>query len=267
MEVIFTNKRKIFIGAHCGDKRNFPQNVMEGFKSALEFGVDMIETDIRMTADGELVLTHDVNLLHSCGVDKNLTEMTLDEVKTLNKAYSYGEKYDHPMRIPTVRELMELVQDYDVIVNWEIKVWPQSWQECMPVADKLIDLIEEYGLAEKSMISCFNNPIMDYIYKKCGKRYLYSVMGIAGCVRDFTPGLAREEYADYACMYANENGGSPIGYKKYFDHAIAHGIVPYVCLPTDTEEDVAELLSYGCRGFLSNNIYEIERILKKLGVR
>jgi hypothetical protein len=38
-------------------------------------------------------------------------------------------------------------------------------------------------------------------------------------------------------------------------------------MPKDTEEDVAELLSYGCRGFLSNDIYEIDRILRKLGAR
>ena len=258
---------KIFIGGHCGDIKKFPQNVMDGFKSALDFGVDMIETDIRLTGDGELILIHDVNVERTCGVNKNIAEMTLAEIKTLNKAHYCGEKFDHPIRIPTVRELMELVQGYDVIVNWEIKVWPQKWQECMPVADKLVALIEEYGLAEKSMISCFNNPIMDHLYTKYGKRYKFSVMGIAGCVRDFTPGIAREEYADYACLYANETGGSPIGHKDYFDHCIAHGIVPYVCMPKDTEEDVAELLSYGCRGFLSNDIYEIDRILRKLGAR
>ena len=39
----------------------------------------------------------------------------------------------------------------------------------------------------------------------------------------------------------------------------------YVIVYSDA--DVEELLSYGCRGFLSNDIYEIERILKKLGAR
>ena len=258
---------KIFIGAHCGDKKRYPQNVMEGFRSAIEFGVDMIETDIRMTGDGELVLIHDVNTLRTCGVDRNITKMTLSEVKALNKAHSYGERYDHPRQIPTVRELMELAKDSDVTVNWEIKVWPQRWEECVSVADKLTELIDEYGLAEKSIISCFNNPIMDRIYRRHGKRYKYSVMGISRCVRDFTPGIPREEYADYACLGADERGGSPIGHRDYFEHCIAHGIIPYVCLPRESEEDVEELLSYGCRGFLSNDIYEIDRILKKLGVR
>lgn len=257
---------RVMIAAHCGDKKRFPQNVIEGFKSAIDFGVDMIETDIRMTSDGELVLVHDVNMLRPCGVDRNITEMTLAEVKTLNKAYRY-ERFDYPIRIPTVRELMELVRERDVLINWEIKVWPQHYSECFVVADKLIELIEEYGIAEKSIISCFNNPIMDYIYKKCGKRYKLAVMGIAGCVRDFTPGLPREEYATFAGICENENGGSPIGQKKFFDHAIAHGVIPTAYLPHYTEEDVKELYSYGCRWFYADDIYELDSILKNLGYR
>ena len=54
---------------------------------------------------------------------------------------------------------------------------------------------------------------------------------------------------------------------KIFIGAQPRGTIPYVCLPKESEDEVAELLSYGCRGFLSNDIYEIDRILKKLGAR
>ena len=44
---------KIFIGAHCGDKKRFPKNVMEGFISVMDFVVDIIEADTRMMRYGE----------------------------------------------------------------------------------------------------------------------------------------------------------------------------------------------------------------------
>ena len=258
---------RVILSGHCGDKKRFPQNVMEGFISAVKFGVDMIETDIRMCCDGELVLIHDTNAERTCGVDLDITRATLAEIKKLNKAHYLKDPEIH-MEIPTVRELMEYVKDKDVLVNWEIKIWPQPMGEwAFTVADKLIELIEEYGLGNRSMISCFNNPVLEYIYKKHGKKYPLHAMGVGGCRRtlDHTE-LPQEVYVDWACMYADHSCSSPLGHREHFDYAIANGIIPCVCIPDD-EESYREVLSYGCKMFTSTDIYEADRILRKLGVR
>ena len=261
------NGNRVILAAHCGDKKSFPQNVMPGFVSAVEFGVDMIETDIRMTADGELVLIHDVNVLNTCGEDVKVTELTLREVKRLNKAHYLGKGAPR-MEIPTVRELMEYLRDKSTLVNWEIKVWPQPMGEwAFTVADKLISLIEEYGMSDRSMISCFNNPVLEYIYKTYGKKYPLSAMGVGSCRRtlDHTD-LPQEEFVNWATMYGDHSCSSPSGHKEHFDYALAHGIIPAVCI-ADDEAVYSEMLSYGCKMFTSNNIYEADMILKKLGVR
>ena len=46
------NGSRIILAAHRGDKFNFPENTMPAFESAVNIGVDMIETDIRMSKDG-----------------------------------------------------------------------------------------------------------------------------------------------------------------------------------------------------------------------
>ena len=45
--------------SHRGHSDRFPDNSMEGFQEAIAAGADGIETDVRQTSDGALVLFHD----------------------------------------------------------------------------------------------------------------------------------------------------------------------------------------------------------------
>ena len=47
------------ICAHRGASRRHPENTLAAFAAAVEIGADMIETDVRRTAAGALVLAHD----------------------------------------------------------------------------------------------------------------------------------------------------------------------------------------------------------------
>jgi glycerophosphoryl diester phosphodiesterase len=47
------------ICAHRGASRRHPENSMAAFRTAIGLGADMIETDVRRTARGRLVLAHD----------------------------------------------------------------------------------------------------------------------------------------------------------------------------------------------------------------
>lgn len=44
--------------AHRGYKAKFPENTMGAFKGAVEVGADALETDIHLSKDGVVVLSH-----------------------------------------------------------------------------------------------------------------------------------------------------------------------------------------------------------------
>lgn len=44
--------------AHRGYKAQFPENTMGAFRGAVEVGADALETDIHLTKDGVVVLSH-----------------------------------------------------------------------------------------------------------------------------------------------------------------------------------------------------------------
>ena len=72
--------KNIYIEGHRGYCAKYPENTLASFKAAMDLGVDQIEFDIWMSKDGVPVLMHDENAKRTTGVDKLITEMTLEEI-------------------------------------------------------------------------------------------------------------------------------------------------------------------------------------------
>ena len=78
-----------------------PENSLEAFRRAVEKGI-AIELDIHLTKDLQIVVFHDDNLKRLTGLDKNITEMTMSELKKLRLAGT-SEK------TPSLLEVLKLV--------------------------------------------------------------------------------------------------------------------------------------------------------------
>ncbi|KAK4168820.1 glycerophosphoryl diester phosphodiesterase [Cladorrhinum sp. PSN259] len=60
--------------AHRGNKVAFPENSMKAFESAVVVGANAIETDLHLSKDGEVVLSHDPSLKRCFGIDKKVAD-------------------------------------------------------------------------------------------------------------------------------------------------------------------------------------------------
>lgn len=67
-----------------------PENTIEAFGRAWEDGVRFFETDVHSTSDGVLVLSHDPSILRLTGVDRDIRDMTLEELHTFRIKNSYN---------------------------------------------------------------------------------------------------------------------------------------------------------------------------------
>jgi len=85
---------------HRGAAGERPENTIAAFEYAINLGVDVVECDVRETADGELVVIHDDNLKRVAGLDRRISELSLSEIKEIKID---GEK------IPTIGEVLEVV--------------------------------------------------------------------------------------------------------------------------------------------------------------
>src|ERR1044071_157770 len=98
--------------AHRGGAGLWPENTLYAFARAAAMGVDVIETDVRATSDGELAVFHDENVGKTTDGDGAGRALTLAELKRLDAAsrFSLDGGRSFPLRgrgvnVPTLREV------------------------------------------------------------------------------------------------------------------------------------------------------------------
>ena len=87
-----TGSRPLLI-AHRGDKAGAPENTLAAVRSALAAGVDLIEVDVRVTADGQAVLLHDRDLSKTTDGHGLVEDLTYDEVRRLDAGSWFGDRF------------------------------------------------------------------------------------------------------------------------------------------------------------------------------
>lgn len=95
--------RNVFY-AHRGlfdNESDAPENSLAAFRQAIDAGYGM-EMDVQLTKDDKLVVFHDATLKRMCGVDGNVWDYTLDELK-------HFRLMDSEEKIPAFEEVLELV--------------------------------------------------------------------------------------------------------------------------------------------------------------
>lgn len=75
---------------HRGAVSLAPENTLAGFKAAQKAGVDAIEFDIQATADQQLVVCHDENLLRTYGVDKKISVASMQYLANIQDEHGYS---------------------------------------------------------------------------------------------------------------------------------------------------------------------------------
>ena len=82
------SKTKIY--AHRGAMRTSPENTLESLRRAKTEGVDGIELDVQLSADGEPFIFHDDGALRVCGKDAPVAKMKWRELKDLKVFGKYA---------------------------------------------------------------------------------------------------------------------------------------------------------------------------------
>ncbi len=135
-------------GLHDADR---PENSLSAFAAAKAAGYT-IETDVHLTADGEVVVFHDDTLTRMCGVNGVVEESTLAELKALRLKNS-------DECIPTFAEFLELV-DGTVPLLIEFKVHGGN---TVPLCEAVERILADYK--GEYIIQSFYPPVLHW-YRK-----------------------------------------------------------------------------------------------------
>lgn len=175
--------QKITLVGHRGAAGLAPENTLAAFRRALDIGVDALETDALLSADGEVVLHHDFHLRPEITRTKKgkwlkdfprvaIKDLTLAELKTydvgrLRPNTGYARRFPDQEAvdgepIPTLREVISLLkarQDHTTELWIEIKTSPEK-PDLTPspekVADAVLGVLREEGVLSRTRILSFD---------------------------------------------------------------------------------------------------------------
>ena len=228
---------KIYIEGHRGACALYPENTLLSYGKAMEMGVDAIEFDIWLTSDKVPVLMHDGNAYRTCGVDKDLRDMTLAEVKTLcpSSPKTFGDRFAGQVEVPTLYELLELRKQLrpDLKLGVEIKEYTEE------TVDIAVKALKEYGVFEQCWFYAFNGRIIRYIKEKYNGR----TMGY--------PDFQMKEFDGYDA-YDEIGLSMAIARSEVADVYIGKGL-PVHMYCADTPEDVRFCMEKGASLITAND--------------
>ena len=99
-----------------------PENSFAALEHCVSMGVDMMETDIHMTADGHLVIMHDATVDRTTNGHGTIAQMTLADIRKLRLRQNLGG-YSEPLteeRVPTLEELLHAAKGR-ITLNLDVK--------------------------------------------------------------------------------------------------------------------------------------------------
>jgi len=128
--------------AHRGASRAAPENTVAAFRRAAEMGADMVELDVRRSADGRLVVHHDPFLADGRAV----AATRADEL---------------PSAVPTLDAALDAC--VGMAVNIEIKNDPDEpgFEPDRALADDVAAVVAARGDADRVVVSSFDRASID----------------------------------------------------------------------------------------------------------
>lgn len=139
------------VQAHRGGAGLAPENTMAAFRKAAELGVQWFEFDVRRCASGELVVVHDRTLTRLAGLDREVTSMTWDELRTVDVGSHFSPEFaGEPIPL-----LDEVITTFRGAVRFNIEIKEERLRGD-GTAVGVARYVRETGLYSDCIISSFN---------------------------------------------------------------------------------------------------------------
>jgi len=176
--------------AHRGASADFPENTLRAFEEALALGVDAIELDCQLSADGELVVIHDETLERTTDGIGPVCAHTWAELRRLDAGRWKDERF-RGLGIPRLADVLELVAGR-ALVNVELK----SVDDVGRIERPVTTLVEQCGATERVIFSSFHTEAVRGVRAAAG----WARLGILCQRGPVSAAMALAEELDAGCV-------------------------------------------------------------------
>ncbi len=188
--------------AHRGARSLAPENTLIAARMAHEIGADLWETDVAVSADGQLFLMHDDAMMRTTDVADQFPDRvpapfstyTMAEIRSLDAGFWFER--DDPFgrvaagevpadalarypgtRVPMLREAFELTLELDWFLNLELKTQPAP-NDTFDVVGAVLDLADDVGIGPDHLL--FSSARHEWLKTLKRERPEFQVQAILG---------------------------------------------------------------------------------------
>jgi glycerophosphoryl diester phosphodiesterase len=168
---------KPLVIAHRGASGYLPEHTLAAYAAAYFMGADVIEPDVVLTKDGVPICSHDLTLDATTDVadkfpgraradgEHYAIDFTLAEIKTLEKLGREGKVRMRGHTIPTLAEMIEMVQSLNESTGGTVGIIPEPKspqfhrEDGRPIESPLVSTLARFGYTTRDdacMIQCFD---------------------------------------------------------------------------------------------------------------
>ncbi len=152
--------------AHRGGRGLWPESTIFAFQRALDLGVDVLEMDVHVSADGEVVVIHDPEVGRTTQGKGLVHELSLQQIQELDAGYNWTNdgRASFPfrgkgIRIPSLGQVFQSLPE--AMFNIEIK--PATDE----AASSLCRIIREYGRENDVLVASFRQTVINTFRTAC----------------------------------------------------------------------------------------------------
>ena len=146
------------ITAHRGGSHDAPENTMAAFRNAYAKGADWCELDVQMSADGVLFIMHDSSFERTCGVAKSTSELTWDEICTLDASNGWSEYAGE--HVPSLEEVIDWAKETGMKLNIELK---PSGNEPESLEEAVVAMVNEKDFKDQCWIASLDYRVLETV--------------------------------------------------------------------------------------------------------
>ena len=178
---------------HRGFRGLYPENSIEGFINSIELGVNTIELDVVISADKQVVVSHEPWMSSHICIDSlgnkiaddkkkyNLYKMSYKDIKKFDCGIIENKQFPNQRKIstfkPTLFNTVKIIEDYTSKnllklpnYNIEIKSKPVTDSVFHPgvqeFSDIVLSLIDSLDIKDRVTIQSFDFRILKYLNKE-----------------------------------------------------------------------------------------------------
>ena len=229
--------------AHRGGPDTYPEQTIQSCREALSFGADLVEIDVRLTADNQAAMTHDPDAQRIFGFEKAIIDMTAAEFKALRHAKdpAFCSHMISDTFVAGLKPLLIHVKEKRAL-------------------SALLKVIDEYDYAENVTIGVTD---VESVTRIRNHNPAIKILSFSRTV-DQIPGMVKAGAA-YVRLWENwltvENVQMvrDLGAQVWVMSGVLHKNVGY-----PSEEDLKKILSFEPDGLLINEIRFAKRVISEM---